>query len=122
MVVAMGGGASSRLISSAYSSSLRRLDSRFGAMPGSPFFRSVTRELGATTAQLQWVVDAYSLVFAALLLTSGSLSDRFGRKGMLMAGLLVFGIASFAGGYATTPGVLIADRAVMGLGAAMTFP
>ena len=52
---------------------------------------TLTRELGATTAQLQWVVDAYNLVFAALLLTSGSLSDRFGRKGMLMAGLLVFG-------------------------------
>jgi EmrB/QacA subfamily drug resistance transporter len=83
---------------------------------------TLTRELGATTAQLQWVVDAYNLVFAALLLTSGSLSDRFGRKGMLMAGLLVFGVASFTGGFATTPGVLIADRAVMGLGAAMTFP
>src|SRR5690242_6068105 len=81
-----------------------------------------TRQLGATTAQLQWVVDAYSLVFAALLLTSGSVSDRFGRKGMLMAGLLVFGVASFAGGYATTPGALLAARAVMGLGAAMTFP
>ncbi|MGH3189850.1 MAG: MFS transporter [Streptosporangiaceae bacterium] len=57
---------------------------------------TLTRELGATTAQLQWVVDACNLVFAALLLTSGSLSDRFGRKGMLMAGLLVFGLASFA--------------------------
>ena len=83
---------------------------------------TLTRELGATTAQLQWVVDAYNLVFAALLLTSGSLSDRFGRKGMLMAGLAVFGLASFAGGYATSPAGLIAARAVMGLGAAMTFP
>jgi EmrB/QacA subfamily drug resistance transporter len=83
---------------------------------------TLTRELGATTAQLQWVVDAYNLAFAALLLTSGSLSDRFGRKGMLMAGLLVFGLASFAGGYATSPAALIAARAVMGLGAAMTFP
>jgi MFS family permease len=83
---------------------------------------TLTRELGATTAQLQWVVDAYNLVFAALLLTSGSLSDRFGRKGMLMAGLLVFGLASFAGGHATSPAGLIAARAVMGLGAAMTFP
>jgi EmrB/QacA subfamily drug resistance transporter len=83
---------------------------------------TLTRELGATTAQLQWVVDAYNLVFAALLLTSGSLSDRFGRKGMLMAGLAVFGLASFAGGYATSPGGLIAARAVMGLGAALTFP
>jgi EmrB/QacA subfamily drug resistance transporter len=83
---------------------------------------TLTRELGATTAQLQWVVDAYNLVFAALLLTSGSLSDRFGRKGMLIAGLAVFGVASFAGGYATSPAELIATRAVMGLGAAMTFP
>ncbi|QIQ01888.1 MFS transporter [Streptomyces liangshanensis] len=83
---------------------------------------TLTRELGTSTSQLQWVVDAYNLVFAALLLTSGSLSDRFGRKGMLMAGLLVFGVASFVGGYATTPAELIAARAVMGLGAAMTFP
>src|ERR1700759_157143 len=83
---------------------------------------TLTRELCAPTAQLQWVVDAYNLVFAALLLTAGSLSDRLGRKGMLMAGLAVFGLASFAGGYATSPAELIAARAVMGLGAAMTFP
>ncbi|MEV0399973.1 DHA2 family efflux MFS transporter permease subunit [Actinoallomurus sp. NPDC050550] len=83
---------------------------------------TLSRELGATTSQLQWVVDAYNLVFAALLLTSGSLSDRFGRKGMLLAGLGVFGLASFAGGYATSMAELIAARAVMGLGAAMTFP
>ncbi|MFJ8636919.1 MFS transporter [Streptomyces sp. NPDC093568] len=65
---------------------------------------------------------AYNLVFAALLLASGSLSDRFGRKGMLMAGLLVFGVASFVGGYAGSSAELIAARAVMGLGAAMVFP
>ncbi|MBU3061242.1 MFS transporter [Nocardia sp. NEAU-G5] len=82
----------------------------------------LTRELGATTAQLQWVVDAYNLAFAALLLTCGSLSDRFGRKGMLLAGLVVFGAASFVGGYLTSPDALIAARAVMGVGAAMTFP
>ena len=83
---------------------------------------TLTRELGATTSQLQWVVDAYNLVFAALLLTSGSVSDRFGGKGVLMAGLVVFGVASFVGGYANSPGQLIAARAIMGLGAAMTFP
>ena len=83
---------------------------------------SLVRELHATTTQLQWVVDAYNLVFAALLLTSGSLSDRFGRKGMLLAGLTVFGAASLAGGFTTSPAQLIAARAVMGLGAAMTFP
>ena len=83
---------------------------------------ALTRQLGATTSQLQWVVDAYNLVFAALLLTSGSLSDRFGRKGMLMAGLVVFGVSSFVGGFATDADALIVARAVMGLGAAMTFP
>ncbi len=50
---------------------------------------ALVRQLHATTTQLQWVVDAYNLVFAALLLTVGSLSDRFGRKGMLLAGLAV---------------------------------
>jgi EmrB/QacA subfamily drug resistance transporter len=83
---------------------------------------AMVRQLHATTTQLQWVVDAYNLVFAALLLTFGSLSDRFGRKGMLLAGLAVVGIASLAGGFTTTPAQLIAARAVMGLGAAMTFP
>src|SRR5262244_1555320 len=80
---------------------------------------TLTRELGATTSQLQWVVDAYNLVFAALLLTAGSLSDRFGRKGMLLAGLAVFGTASVIGGFTTSPAQLIAVRSVMGLGAAM---
>jgi EmrB/QacA subfamily drug resistance transporter len=61
-------------------------------------------------------------VFAALLLTMGSLSDRFGRKRMLLGGLAVFGVASVAGGIATGPSMLIAARSVMGLGAAMTFP
>ena len=82
----------------------------------------LTRELHATTTQLQWVVDAYNLVFAALILTFGSLSDRYGRKGMLLAGLAVVGTASLAGAFTTSPAQLIAARAVMGLGAAMTFP
>ena len=83
---------------------------------------ALVRELHATTTQLQWVVDAYNLTFAALLLTFGSLSDRLGRKGMLLAGLVVFGAASLAGGFTTSPAELIAARSVMGLGAAMTFP
>ena len=83
---------------------------------------SLVRELHASTTQLQWVVDAYNLVFAALLLTFGSLSDRYGRKGILLAGLVVFGGASLAGGFTTSPAQLIAARSVMGLGAAMTFP
>jgi EmrB/QacA subfamily drug resistance transporter len=83
---------------------------------------AMVRQLHTTTTQLQWVVDAYNLVFAALLLAFGSLSDRFGRKGMLLAGLAVVGAASLAGGFTTSPAQLIAARAVMGLGAAMTFP
>jgi EmrB/QacA subfamily drug resistance transporter len=83
---------------------------------------TLVRELHATNAQLQWIVDAYNLVFAALLLASGSLSDRLGRKGMLLAGLAVFGLASGAGALTSTPGQLIAARCVMGLGAAMVFP
>jgi EmrB/QacA subfamily drug resistance transporter len=83
---------------------------------------AMVRQLHATTTQLQWVVDSYNLVFAALLLTFGSLSDRFGRKGMLLAGLAVVGTASLTGGFTTDPAQLIAARSVMGLGAAMTFP
>ena len=83
---------------------------------------ALVRELHATTTQLQWVVDSFNLVFAALLLTFGSLSDRFGRKRMLLAGLAVFGTASLAGGFTTGPAQLIAARSMMGLGAAMTFP
>ena len=83
---------------------------------------ALVRELGSTTTELQWIVDAYSLAFAALLLTAGSLSDRFGRKGMLLSGLAVFGTASVVGGFMTTSTALIATRALMGVGAAMTFP
>ncbi|HLW16983.1 MAG TPA: MFS transporter, partial [Actinomycetota bacterium] len=72
---------------------------------------SLVRELGATTTNLQWVVDAYSLVFAALILAAGSLSDRVGRKGMLLAGLGVFAAGSLAGSLVHTPGELIAARA-----------
>src|SRR5436305_13257327 len=83
---------------------------------------SLVRELHASTSQLQWIVDAYNLVFAALLLAAGSLGDRVGRKGVLLAGLAVFGLASFAGGLTNSPGQLIVARCVMGLGAALTFP
>src|ERR1700752_1542822 len=83
---------------------------------------AMVRQLHATTTELQWVVDAYTLVFAALLLTFGSLSDRFGRKGMLMAGLAVVGTASLIGGFTTNPAQLIAARSVMGLGAPLSFP
>src|SRR6058998_1582427 len=83
---------------------------------------SLVRELHASNSQLQWVVDAFNLLFAGSVLAAGSLSDRFGRKGMLLAGLSVFGVASLAGGLMDSPGQLIAARAVMGVGAAMVFP
>jgi EmrB/QacA subfamily drug resistance transporter len=83
---------------------------------------SLVRQLGATTTNLQWVVDAYSLVFAALILAAGSLSDRLGRKGVLLAGLAVFAAGSLAGSIARTPAELIAARAFMGIGAAAIFP
>ena len=83
---------------------------------------TLVRELDASNSQLQWVVDAYSLVFAALLLAAGSLSDRLGRKGFLLAGLGVFGVASIAGALTSTAGELIVARCFMGLGAAMIFP
>jgi EmrB/QacA subfamily drug resistance transporter len=83
---------------------------------------TLVRDLHASNSQLQWVVDAFNLLFAGSVLAMGSLSDRFGRKGMLIAGLSVFGLASFAGGLMNNPGQLIAARAVMGIGAAMVFP
>src|SRR5437588_11079715 len=83
---------------------------------------SLVRQLGASTTDLQWVVDAYNLVFAALVLAAGSLSDRLGRKGMLLAGLGLFGAASLAGAFGTNANELIAARAMMGLGAALIFP
>src|SRR5205085_6387021 len=83
---------------------------------------SLVRQLHASNSQLQWVVDAYNLLFAASVLAAGSLSDRFGRKGMLLAGLAIFGLASMAGGLTDSPGQLIVARGVMGVGAAMVFP
>src|SRR6188472_4545819 len=83
---------------------------------------TLVRELHASNSQLQWVVDAYNLLFAALLLATGSLSDRYGRKGFLLAGLGVFGAASIAGGLTDTADQLIIARCFMGLGAAMIFP
>jgi EmrB/QacA subfamily drug resistance transporter len=83
---------------------------------------SLVRQLHASDSQLQWIVDAFNLLFAGSVLAVGSLSDRFGRKGMMLAGLSVFGLASLAGGLTASAGALIAARAVMGVGAAMVFP
>src|SRR2546422_2192067 len=83
---------------------------------------SLVRELDATTTDLQWEVDAYTVVFPAWFRAGGSRSDRLGRKEVLLPGLGVFGAASLAGAFRQNPGQLIAARAVMGLGAAAIFP
>src|SRR5262245_62604039 len=83
---------------------------------------TLARELDAGTSSLQWIVDAYTLVFAGLLLAAGGLGDRFGRKGALIVGLLVFGTFSAAGAFASGAGQLIGARAFMGVGGAFIFP
>jgi EmrB/QacA subfamily drug resistance transporter len=83
---------------------------------------TLSRSLNAGTSELQWIVDAYSLVFAALLLVGGSLGDRFGRKGALQAGLLWFAVCSTVAAFTTSSTQLIAARALMGVGAALIFP
>ena len=83
---------------------------------------TLVRELHASNTQLAWVVDAYSLVFAGLLLAMGSLGDRYGRKGALTIGLIVFTTFSTVAAFTHSPAQLIAARAVMGAGAALIFP
>lgn len=83
---------------------------------------TLVAELDATATQLQWIVDSYALVFAGLLLTAGALGDRFGRKGAMIVGLLIFGAASAVSALATSADQLIVTRAVMGLGAALVMP
>src|SRR5262249_15041905 len=80
------------------------------------------RKLGASTSELQWIVDAYTLAFAGMLLTSGSLGDRFGRRLALFTGLAVFAIGSILASQASNPAQLIACRAIMGLGASAIMP
>jgi EmrB/QacA subfamily drug resistance transporter len=83
---------------------------------------TLARDLGATNSQLQWIVDAYVLVFAGLLLTTGSLSDRYGRRKALALGLVVFGLGSTLSAFSGTSGALIASRALMGVGGALIMP
>jgi len=83
---------------------------------------TLVRELGASTTQLQWMVDAYVIVFAGLLLTAGALGDRYGRRRALQAGLVVFAVASALASLSGSTGQLIGARAVMGLGAAFVMP
>jgi EmrB/QacA subfamily drug resistance transporter len=83
---------------------------------------SLRDQFGASTSTLQWIVDSYLLVFAGLLLTMGTLGDRFGRKRALQAGLTLFGGASLAVLFVETADQLIAVRAAMGIGGAMIMP
>ncbi len=83
---------------------------------------SLMRDLSATPADVQWIIDAYILAFAGLLLTAGSLSDRYGRRRMLVVGLVVFGLASLLATLATNPWQLIACRGLMGVGGALLMP
>ncbi|HJV09623.1 MAG TPA: MFS transporter [Acidimicrobiales bacterium] len=83
---------------------------------------TLVRDLHASTSQLQWIVDSYTLVFAGLLLTAGSLGDRFGRRKGLTIGLLIFGAGSVASALVDSPNHLIATRALMGIGGALIMP
>jgi EmrB/QacA subfamily drug resistance transporter len=82
----------------------------------------LARQLGATTSDLQWIVDGYNLAFAALVLTAGSLGDRFGRRPALMTGLAGFALASGVGALVGSASALVAVRFVMGVSAAVIFP
>jgi len=79
-------------------------------------------DLGASTRQLQWIVDAYLLVFTGLLLAAGGLGDRYGRKRALVLGLVVFAATSTLAGLVESANALIAARALMGIGGALIFP
>jgi EmrB/QacA subfamily drug resistance transporter len=83
---------------------------------------TLQEELDATSGELQWIADGYLLLFAGLLLTAGSLGDRFGRRLALVLGLVVFGLGSVAAALAESAEALIAARAVMGIGAAGIMP
>ena len=83
---------------------------------------TIERDLDATSGQLQWIVDSYLLVFAGLLLTMGALGDRFGRRKALLVGLAIFGAASGLSALAESAEMLIATRALMGVGGALIMP
>jgi MFS transporter, DHA2 family, multidrug resistance protein len=83
---------------------------------------SLQRDLQATASELQWIIDAYALVFAALLLPAGALGDRFGRKRALVLGLFIFALGSVIGGIGTGATQIIAGRVINGIGAAFVMP
>lgn len=83
---------------------------------------AMTASIGASPQDIQWILDSYVLVFAGLLLTSGGLGDRFGRRRVMLAGLLLFGAASLAAVFATHPGEVVGARVAMGVGGALIMP
>lgn len=83
---------------------------------------TLNSDLGASTRGLQWIVDSYNLAFAALVLAGGTIGDKFGRRGTLIAGLALFALSSVGAALCTTTGSLIAMRLVMGVAAALIFP
>jgi EmrB/QacA subfamily drug resistance transporter len=82
----------------------------------------ISRDLGSSTSQLQWITDAYMLVFASLMLTTGVVGDRYGRKWILQVGLVLFGISSLGAALSGSTGILIFFRAFLGAAAAMIMP
>lgn len=83
---------------------------------------SMQQALGATSTQLHWMIDAYAIVFAGLLLPAGALGDRYGRKGALLVGLAVFAGGLAVAGFADAPGQVIIGRGIMGAGSALVMP
>ena len=83
---------------------------------------TLVRDLHASQSQLQWIVDTYTIVYASMLLTTGSMGDKFGRKGALTVGLFVFGLGSVASAFSGSASLLIAARGLAGLGGCIIMP
>ena len=114
--VAVRAGAVTAVVCLALAAVVAAMSSLNVALPG------IARATHATQTQLAWVIDAYSLVFASLLLPAGAIGDRYGRRRALIAGLFIFGAASAVAMTANSAGELIGLRAVLGLGAALVMP
>ena len=83
---------------------------------------TIGRDLHASPADLEWIVDAYVIVYASLLVAGGAAGDRYGRKGLFLVGTAIFGLGSLAAGLAPAVGVLLAARVLQGIGPALLVP
>ena len=110
------------LVDACQSSPSRCSSSRSTTRSSTLLFPQSSASSTRRSGQLQWIVDSYTLVFAGLLLTMGALGDRFSRRGALAAGLAIFGGASLASAFAESANMLIATRALMGIGGALIMP